>query len=58
MNNAGIMRTKPFTDFTPDDFSALVSTNLLGFPYITQLTVKQMLKQESGNIVTIILIAN
>ena len=53
VNNAGIFRTKPFTDFTTDDFNALVSTNLLGFLYITQLAVKQMLKQKSGNVVTI-----
>lgn len=53
VNNAGIYRTKPFTDFTTEDFNALVSTNLLGFLYITQLTVKQMLKQKSGNVVTI-----
>ena len=31
----------------------MVSTNLLGFIYITQLAVKQMLKQKSGNVVTI-----
>jgi NAD(P)-dependent dehydrogenase (short-subunit alcohol dehydrogenase family) len=53
VNNAGIFRTKPFTDFTADDFNALVSTNLLGFLYITQLSVKQMLKQRSGNVVNI-----
>lgn len=53
VNNAGLMRTKPFLDFTTDDFNALVSTNLLGFLYITQLTVKQMLKQKSGNVVSI-----
>src|SRR2546421_9432947 len=53
VNNAGIFYTKPFTDFTTDDFNALVSTNLLGFLYITQLTVKQMLKQKSGNVVGI-----
>ena len=53
VNNAGIYRTKRFTDFTTEDFSALVSTNLLGFLYITQLTVKQMLKQKSGNVVSI-----
>ena len=53
VNNAGIYRTKPFTDFTTEDFNALVSTNLLGFLYMTQLTVKQMLKQKSGNVVTI-----
>jgi len=53
VNNAGIFYTKPFTDFTTEDFNALVSTNLLGFLYITQLTVKQMLKQKSGNVVNI-----
>jgi NAD(P)-dependent dehydrogenase (short-subunit alcohol dehydrogenase family) len=53
VNNAGIYKTKPFTDFTSEDFGALVSTNLLGFLYITQLTVKQMLKQKSGNVVSI-----
>jgi len=53
VNNAGIYRTKPFTDFTTEDFNNLVSTNLLGFLYITQLTVKQMLKQKSGSVVNI-----
>jgi NAD(P)-dependent dehydrogenase (short-subunit alcohol dehydrogenase family) len=53
VNNAGMFRTKPFTDFTTEDFNALASTNLLGFLYITQLTVKQMLKQKSGSVVTI-----
>jgi len=53
VTNAGIFRTKPFTEFTTDDFNALVSTNLLGFIYIAQLTVKQMLKQKSGNVVSI-----
>lgn len=53
VNNAGIFRTKPFVDFTVDDFQALVSTNLLGFLYITQFSVREMLKQKSGNVVTI-----
>jgi NAD(P)-dependent dehydrogenase (short-subunit alcohol dehydrogenase family) len=53
VNNAGIFRAKPFTDFTIEDFHALVSTNLLGFLFITQLAVKQMLKQKSGSVVTI-----
>jgi NAD(P)-dependent dehydrogenase (short-subunit alcohol dehydrogenase family) len=29
VNNAGIFLTKPFTDFTTEDFDALISTNLL-----------------------------
>ena len=53
VNNAGIFLTKPFTDFTTEDFDGLVSTNLLGFFYITQRTVKEMLKQKSGCVVSI-----
>jgi NAD(P)-dependent dehydrogenase (short-subunit alcohol dehydrogenase family) len=53
VNNAGIFYTKPFTHFTADDFNALASVNLLGFLHITQLAVKQMLKQKSGSVVTI-----
>ena len=53
VNNVGIFLTKPFTDFTTEDFDALVSTNLLGFFYITQRTVKEMLKQKSGCVVSI-----
>ena len=53
VNNAGIFLTKPFTDFTTEDFDALVSTNLLGFFYMTQRTVKEMLKQKSGCVVSI-----
>src|ERR1700734_1665279 len=53
VNNAGIFLNKPFTEFTTEDFDALVSTNLLGFFYITQGAVKQMLKQKSGCVVSI-----
>jgi NAD(P)-dependent dehydrogenase (short-subunit alcohol dehydrogenase family) len=54
VNNAGIFFTKPFTDYTADDFKSLVSTNLGGFLYITQLAVKQMLAQKTGgSVVTI-----
>ncbi len=54
VNNAGIFFTKPFTDYTADDFRSLVSTNLEGFLYVTQLAIKQMLSQKTGgSIVTI-----
>jgi NAD(P)-dependent dehydrogenase (short-subunit alcohol dehydrogenase family) len=48
VNNAGIFFTKPFTEYTPEDFRALSSTNLDGFIYTTQLAVKQMLAQKTG----------
>src|ERR1700730_14243121 len=54
VNNAGIFFTKPFTDFTAEEFKSLVSTNLEGFLYVTQLSIKQMLAQKTGGgIVTI-----
>lgn len=53
VNNAGIFFTKPFTDFTEEDFTSLVSTNLLGFLNITQRVVKEMLRQKSGSVITI-----
>ncbi|OAI51005.1 3-oxoacyl-ACP reductase [Planctomycetaceae bacterium SCGC AG-212-F19] len=54
VNNAGIFIVKPFTDYTAEDFKALVSTNLEGFLYVTQLAIKQMLAQKTGgSIVTI-----
>jgi NAD(P)-dependent dehydrogenase (short-subunit alcohol dehydrogenase family) len=53
VNNAGIFLNKPFTDFTTTDFDALISTNLLGFFYITQRAEKEMLKQKSGCVVTV-----
>src|ERR1700756_2557931 len=48
VNNAGIFFPKPFTEYTPEDFRALSSTNLEGFIHTTQLAVKQMLAQKSG----------
>ncbi len=54
VNNAGIFFTKPFTEYTAEDFQSLVSTNLEGFLYVTQLSIKQMLAQKTGgSIVTI-----
>jgi NAD(P)-dependent dehydrogenase (short-subunit alcohol dehydrogenase family) len=53
VNNAGIFIPKPFTEYTSEDFDALVSTILAGFFYITQGAVRQMLQQKSGHIVNI-----
>jgi NAD(P)-dependent dehydrogenase (short-subunit alcohol dehydrogenase family) len=53
VNNAGIFIPKPFTEYTTEDFNALVSTILGGFFYITQGAIRQMLHQGSGHIVNI-----
>jgi NAD(P)-dependent dehydrogenase (short-subunit alcohol dehydrogenase family) len=53
INNAGVFIPKPFTEYTTEDFDTLVSTTLAGFLYVSQLTVKQMLRQKSGSIINI-----
>jgi NAD(P)-dependent dehydrogenase (short-subunit alcohol dehydrogenase family) len=53
VNNAGIFISKPFTDYTIDDFRSKIWTNLAGFFHITQRAADEMLKQGSGHIVNI-----
>src|SRR5579862_6465438 len=48
VNNAGIYGAKPFTEYSIDEFRTFVSTNLEGFIHITQLAVRQFLRQKSG----------
>jgi NAD(P)-dependent dehydrogenase (short-subunit alcohol dehydrogenase family) len=54
INNAGIFFSKPFTNYTAEDLRSLLSTNVAGFFYLTQLAIKRMLAQDTGgSIVTI-----
>ena len=53
VNNAGIYLPKPFTDYTPEDFETMISTNVAGYFFITQQAVTQMRKQKSGHVVSI-----
>jgi NAD(P)-dependent dehydrogenase (short-subunit alcohol dehydrogenase family) len=48
INNAGIYFSKPFIDYTVDDLRALISVNIEGVFFVTQLVIRQMLTQESG----------
>src|ERR1700692_3271673 len=48
VNNAGIFFTKPFIDYTIEDYRRLCATNLEGFLHVTQRVVRQMLAQKSG----------
>ena len=48
VNNAGIYFSKQFTDYTVDDLRSLVSVNIEGFLFISQLAIKQMLAQKTG----------
>ncbi|HXN73442.1 MAG TPA: SDR family oxidoreductase [Candidatus Acidoferrales bacterium] len=53
INNAGVFIPKPFTEYTTEEFNTLVSTTLGGFLYVSQLAVRQMLRQKSGSIVNV-----
>ena len=48
VNNAGIFFTKPFVDYTIEDYRRLAATNLEGFLHLTQRVVRQMLVQKRG----------
>ena len=53
VNNAGIFIAKPFTQYTEEDYAAVLSVNLNGFFHITQLAIAEMEKNKSGHVVQI-----
>ena len=53
INNAGIYIGKPFTEYTVEDFNAVVAVNLGGFFHITTRTIKHMLDLGQGHVVNV-----
>jgi NAD(P)-dependent dehydrogenase (short-subunit alcohol dehydrogenase family) len=53
VNNAGVFVSKPFTDYTAEDYALVTGVNLAGFFWLTQLVIGQMLRQHSGHVVNI-----
>jgi NAD(P)-dependent dehydrogenase (short-subunit alcohol dehydrogenase family) len=53
VNNAGVFVSKPFTDYTAEDYALVVGVNLTGFFWLTQRAVAEMLKQRGGHVVNI-----
>jgi NAD(P)-dependent dehydrogenase (short-subunit alcohol dehydrogenase family) len=53
VNNAGLFMSKPFTDYTADDYATMIGVNLTGFFSLTQRVIPQMLKQGRGHVVNI-----
>ena len=53
INNAGVFISKPFTDYTADDYATVVGVNLTGFFTLTQRAIGEMLTQGSGHIINI-----
>ena len=53
INNAGVFVSKPFTDYTAEDYAQVVGVNLGGFFWLTQRAIAEMLKQHGGHVVNI-----
>jgi NAD(P)-dependent dehydrogenase (short-subunit alcohol dehydrogenase family) len=53
VNNAGIFIAKPFTQYTAEDYAAVMNVNVAGFYYVTQLAIAEMEKHSSGHVVSV-----
>ena len=53
VNNAGVFLSKPFTEYTADDYALLTGVNVAGFFWLTQRAIAEMAKRYGGHVVTI-----
>jgi NAD(P)-dependent dehydrogenase (short-subunit alcohol dehydrogenase family) len=53
INNAGVYVSKPFTDYTAEDYALVVGVNLSGFFWLTQRAIAEMLQRYGGHVVNI-----
>lgn len=53
INNAAVAQRKDFIDTSPKDWDLLIDINIKGTLNVTQVVLKEMLKQKSGTIINI-----
>ncbi|TVZ00726.1 SDR family oxidoreductase [Trebonia kvetii] len=53
INNAGVYVSKPFTDYTAEDYAQVVGVNINGFFWLTQRAIAEMLRRRGGHVVNI-----
>lgn len=53
VNNAGIFIGKRFTEYSVEDYKAVIAVNLTGFFHITQRAIRQMDSQHAGHVVNV-----
>jgi NAD(P)-dependent dehydrogenase (short-subunit alcohol dehydrogenase family) len=53
VNNAGVYISKPFTDYTAEDYALIVGVNLTGFFWVTQRVIAEMASRYGGHVVNI-----
>ena len=53
VNNAGVLISKPFTDYTAADYALAVGASLTGFFWLTQRAIAEMASRYGGHVVNI-----
>src|SRR3954469_14449001 len=53
VNNAGVMRQKPFLELTPDDWHAMVDVNLNALYHVTRAFLPEMVERRRGHVLII-----
>jgi NAD(P)-dependent dehydrogenase (short-subunit alcohol dehydrogenase family) len=53
VNNAGVFISRPFTDYTAEDYTLVVGVNLTGFFWLTQRVIAEMARRYGGHVVNV-----
>jgi NAD(P)-dependent dehydrogenase (short-subunit alcohol dehydrogenase family) len=53
VNNAGVAISKPFTDYTAEDYALITGVNLDGFFWLTRRVIAEMVRRYGGHVVNI-----
>src|SRR5262249_875287 len=53
VNNAGVYISKPFTEYTAEDYGRVVGVNLTGFFWLTQRAIGEMARRYGGHVVNV-----
>jgi len=53
VNNVGVFVSKPFTDYTAEDYALVTGVNLGGFFWLTRRVVAEMVRRYGGHVVNI-----
>ena len=54
VNNASIHLSKPFTDYTAEDYATITGVNLAGFFWLTQRAIAEMATRYGGHVVNVL----
>ena len=53
VNAAGVYISKPFTEYTADDYARIVGVNLTGFFLVTQRAIAELARRYGGHVVNV-----